>query len=440
MQYAEALDYIHGLQRFGSRLGLERISRLLEAAGHPEEELRVIHVAGTNGKGSVTAMVTAILRAAGYSVGMYVSPFLEEFRERIQMDGECISEADLAHWAELLRPLAERMGQECGEYPTEFEFVTLVALCYYAARRVDLAVLEVGLGGRYDATNVVSDPVACVISNIALDHTDRLGKTLGEIAFEKAGIVKAGRPVVTGAREEEALRVIAQACEERDAPLYVAGRDFSWQERHCDYRGQSIDLHGLRGYYPDLRLSLLGRHQQSNAACAVAALEAGGLQGIDEMAIRRGLETCRWPGRLEVLGQHPLVVIDAAHNPDGVAALTRALPLFPYRRLVAVLGILKDKDAESMVAALAPRADVLIATAPTGSRAGRPERIAGLARPYTGKVWAEADITSALKMALAEAGPEDMVLVAGSIYLVGPARTWLRQHLLTEVAAPCRPA
>ncbi|MEW6545293.1 MAG: folylpolyglutamate synthase/dihydrofolate synthase family protein [Bacillota bacterium] len=436
MDYEEALEYIHGLGRFGSRLGLERISRLLELAGHPQADLRVIHVAGTNGKGSVTAMAASVLGAAGHRVGMYISPYLEDFRERIQVDGQCIPEREVAAWVERLRPLVERVVDGGLDHPTEFEFITLLAMCYFAARRVDYVVLEVGLGGRFDATNVVAEPLACVISNIALDHTDRLGQTIAEIAFEKAGIIKPGRPVVTGARDPEALEVIARVARDKGAPLFVAGQDFTWQERYCDWRGQKVDLRCPGRDFRDLYIPLVGRHQQSNTACAVTALEVG-VPGLPEKAVREGVAGCRWPGRLEVLGEHPLVVIDAAHNPDGAAALRQALELFPRRRLVMVLGILKDKNAEAMVQLLAPGVDLLVATSPAGPRAGNPERIADLARPLCGKVAVEPDLALALELALAAASPDDMVLVAGSIYLVGPARALLRARLASSASPTC---
>lgn len=438
MEYEEALAYIHGLGRFGSRLGLERITRLLDLAGRPHSDLRVIHVAGTNGKGSVTALVASVLQAAGYRTGMYVSPYLEDFRERIQVDGQCIPERDLAAWVESLRPLADRVVAEGLDHPTEFEFITLLAMCYFAARRVDYVALEVGLGGRFDATNVVAQPLACVISNIALDHTDRLGHTLGEIAFEKAGIIKPGCPVVTGARDPEALEVIARVAREKGSRLLVAGEDFSWQERYCDWRGQRVDLDCPDRRFADLFIPLVGRHQQSNTACAVTALEVG-VPGLPERTVREGVAGCRWPGRLEVLAESPLVVIDAAHNPDGAAALRQALDLFPRRRLVMVLGVLKDKNAEAMVPLLAPLADLLVATTPVGPRAGAPERIAHLARPLCREVAVEPDLADALEVALGAAAPQDMVLVAGSIYLVGPARALLRQRLDSRAQPTCAP-
>lgn len=439
MEYADALQYIHGLSRFGSRLGLERITRLLELAGNPEQHLQVIHVAGTNGKGSVTAMAASVLAAAGYRVGMYVSPYLEDFRERIQVDGQCIPERDVAAWVERLRPLVDRVVEDGLDHPTEFEFITLLALCYFAARRVDYVVLEVGLGGRFDATNVVAQPLACVISNIALDHTDRLGNTLAQIAFEKAGIIKPGRPVVTGARDPEALAVIRRVAREKGAPLLVAGQDFTWEERYCDWRGQSVDLRCPTRQFPDLHIPLVGRHQQANTACAVTALEVA-VPGLPERAVREGVGGCRWPGRLEVLAERPLVVIDAAHNPDGAGALREALGLFPRRKLIMVLGILRDKNPEAMVELLAPAADLLVATCPVSPRAGSPEHIADLARPLCGEVRVEPDLATALEEALGAASPDDMVLVAGSIYLIGPARALLRSRLGSRAGSTCASA
>lgn len=449
--YAQALEYIHGVSRFGSRLGLDRTRRLLAALGDPQRGLRVIHVAGTNGKGSVSAMLASILQAAGYRSGLYISPYIVDFRERISIDGRYIEPGDLADllFAEV-RPAAEGLGEEV----TEFELITALGFLYYARKKVDWLVCEVGLGGRFDATNVIDRPVLSVITSIGLDHTDRLGTTIAEIAAEKAGIIKRGAPVVTAGPPGQpvaALEVIAAAARRRDCPLHLgvveaqpAGA--SRRTRRGMVRpvssaldGQVLDFSGPG--FPDergLRLPLLGPHQAANAAVALTAagvLRNAGLS-LDATALRHGLAATVWPGRFEVFRvagtagrAAPPIIVDGAHNPPGAEVLAASLrSLVPGRRIHLVLGFLADKDADSFLGWLLPPALPEVAGVftcrPSSPRAMDPVALAGLitARAPGLPVSAEDTVTSALRSALAAAGPEDVICVAGSLYQVGEAR------------------
>lgn len=449
--YAQALEYIHGVSRFGSRLGLDRTRRLLAALGDPQRSLRVIHVAGTNGKGSVSAMLASILQAAGYRSGLYISPYIVDFRERISIDGRYIEPGDLADllFAEV-RPAAESLGEEV----TEFELITALGFLYYARKKVDWLVCEVGLGGRFDATNVIDRPVLSVITSIGLDHTDRLGTTIAEIAAEKAGIIKRGAPVVTAGSPGQpvaALEVIAAAARRRDCPLYLGVVEAQPAAARRPTRrgvvrpvssaldGQVLDFSGPG--FPDergLRLPLLGPHQAANAAVALTA--AGALRNaglsLDATALRHGLATTIWPGRFEVFRAAgtagraaPPIIVDGAHNPPGAEVLAASLrSLVPGRRIHLVLGFLADKDADAFLGWLLPPALPAVAGVftcrPSSPRAMDPAALAGLiaARAPGLPVSAGDTVTSALQSAWAAAGPEDVICVAGSLYQVGEAR------------------
>ncbi len=451
--YEKALDYIHGLYRFGSRLGLARPRRLLAALGDPHLGLRVVHVAGTNGKGSVAAMVASILRAAGYRTGLYISPYVVDFRERISVDGEHIAPDEVAELTfGALAPAAERLAAKHGEdgQVTEFEFVTALGLLHFARRAVDYLVCEVGLGGRFDATNVIDRPLVSVITPVGLDHTDRLGPTLADIAAEKAGIIKRSAPVVSGPQDPEALQVIAAAARQRACPLYLAGADRARPGapagtpgrllsgravlRKASLQGQVIDFTGPGGVQErGLRLPLLGPHQVANAATALTAVcvlrEWGHAPDVGSGALREGLARTVWPGRFEVFGEDPPVVVDGAHNPPGARALAETLrELLPGRRLVMVLGLLADKDAPAFLAELLPPAlpevGRVVCCRPDNPRAVPAAELAALvSRRCPGLPVEKADSPgAALDLAYSRAGPGGAVCVAGSLYQVQEAR------------------
>lgn len=393
------LAYLNSLKPLAMRFGLERMERALDALGRPERLLRVLHVAGTNGKGSTCAMAAEALRCAGRRVGLYTSPHLASFHERIQLDGRPIGDGPLAELVEEVRracPWHDGGGE--GMRLTYFEFATLLALLHFARERVGVAVVEVGLGGRFDATNVVA-PLVTAVSRIGLDHVQLLGDTLDAIAREKAGIFKSGVPAVVAAGQEpEALRALREEAEKRGAPFQVA--DAAWEGP----------------------VALRGPHQRQNAALAAAALRLLDRAGVEvgEAAVAAGIARARWPGRLEEVGG---VLLDGAHNPDGAAALAGSLEaLYPGRAVELVFGVLADKDHRGILAALAPRVRRLHLVAPDSPRARPPASYRDVAASLAPAVDEHGSCAEAIACARAAAGAGGLVAVAGSLYLVGEAR------------------
>jgi len=425
--YAEATEFLFGLRRFGWRPGLATIQRLLALVGDPQAELPCVHVGGTNGKGSTAAMLDAMCRAAGRRTGLYTSPHLLSFTERIRVDGSPIGEAEIVSLTERLKAIASahfapettRPPDGCLPHPTFFELTTAMAFLHFRQQAADVAVVEVGLGGRLDATNVVWPRVAA-ITNLALEHQEFLGRTLAEIASEKAGIIKPGVPVVTGAHGE-ALAVIGETAARLGAPLTVVADSYRWVVRHSSFTGQTFDLHGPRGRYEGLHIPLAGRHQVENAALAVAVAEALGERGVslDESEIRRGLAETEWPGRLQVIQDRPWTILDGAHNPAGAEALAAFLAerRGEYQRLFLVFGVLKDKDWTTMLGQLGPLADEIILTLPPTARAADPGVLAPIARQFA-RVIVAPDPAEALGLARTMAREEDTILVTGSLYTV----------------------
>jgi dihydrofolate synthase/folylpolyglutamate synthase len=409
--YDELLQWLYGLEvSRGWDLKLETVRRALVELGSPERSFPSLHVAGTNGKGSVAAVAEALLRAAGLRTGLYTSPHLIDFCERIRVGERCIPRETVVALAEEVRARTEAAGLDL----TFFEFATVLAFLHFARQRVDVAVVEVGLGGRLDATNVV-EPRATAITTIGFDHERFLGSTLREIAAEKAGIVKPGVPLAIGRIEGEALETIERIAAERGAPCRRLGREF-----FVDLRGETFDYRGRR-VLRNLRSGLAGRFQVDNAAVALATLEDGGwLEDLSEGAIRAALEGVRWPGRLQVIRQQPLVVVDGAHNPHGVAALAAEIPeLAAGRPVRVVFGVLADKRWEEMVERLAPHVVEAIVVPVRERRGEDPERIAAVFRRYVA-----ARTASSGKEALAElladpARRDEAIVVTGSLFLVG---------------------
>ncbi len=415
--YREAVRYLYGLEPRGIRLELDRVRAALALRGDPHRGCRFVHVAGTNGKGSVAAMTEAALRAAGLRTGLYTSPHLHRFVERIRIDGRPVSEASVARRvADLRAALAVPGAPEL----TFFETATLLAFECFRDAQCDVVVLEVGLGGRLDATNVI-EPALSVITRIALDHQGRLGNTLGAIAAEKAGILKRGVPAVVGVREPEAREVIAARARALRVPVWWIDRDFAARD---EGRGRlSVRVGGE--WISGLRSRLAGAHQRDNAAVVVAALRrlsAQGLVDVPEEAIRRGLGAVRWPGRLERIGRAPTFLLDAAHNPDGCTALAAHLDGLPRRGpRVLVFGAMADKDLAAMLAAFDGRVDERIYAEPKMARA---TAVATLAAIRPGRL--ARSTADALARARRRAGPEGLVVVAGSIFLMAEARARLR--------------
>ncbi|MDN5331844.1 MAG: dihydrofolate synthase / folylpolyglutamate synthase [Tepidanaerobacteraceae bacterium] len=432
LSYKEALEYIHGLTKFGIRLGLDRIKKLLEILGNPQEGIKILHVAGTNGKGSTCAMIDSILRAAGYRVGLYTSPYLEVFNERIKVGGRNIPDDDIARLTEKVKSAVEEMEKKGWGVPTEFEVVTALGFLYFKEQKVDFLVLEVGMGGRFDATNVIT-PLVSVITPISYDHQQYLGNTLTEIAREKCGIIKPGRVTVTAPQDKEAMMVIDETCKKLSSPLVKVETEASYRLLEWGVDGQTFNLKTSKREYDRLKIRLLGDHQLDNAATAVVAVEALQSCGIDipSEVVRKGLAEARWPGRLEILRQNPYVLIDGAHNPAGVKVLKEAiLKYFPGKRIILVIGILNDKDYMNMLEEIIPIAQSVVSTRPDSPRAlsaaELAESIKRLPFERTPDICSSDDIKEAVDAALKMATPDDVVVFAGSLYLVGKVRSLLK--------------
>jgi len=407
---------------------LRRLEILLARLGSPHLKARAAHVAGTKGKGSTSSMIASVLMAAGYRTGLYTSPHFQTIRERIRVDGEMISERDFAIIADKLLPLVEGVNRENGwGQLTTFEVLTAVALEYFAQRGVQYQVMEVGLGGRLDATNVVV-PDVCVITSISLDHTEVLGDTLEKIAAEKAGIIKRGVSVVSAVQTAGVDAVVAETCRRLDAPLIKAGKDVRWRAADFDSKGQRLTVLGRNGEYR-FGIPLLGEHQLENAACAVAALEVLAQRGarISAQDIANGMSRVQWPGRLQVLQERPWLVCDGAHNADSAAKLKAALSRhFSYRRAILVIGASGDKDIEGMVRELTSAFQRVIVVKSLHPRSASTDRLAREFRQYGVEPVQASSAGEAVCAGLSEALPEDLICVAGSLFLVGEVLEWWR--------------
>ena len=440
-EYQQTLTYLFGLQRFGIKLGLANISALLQDLGNPHKGIVAIHIAGSNGKGSTAAFLASILGQAGYRVGLYTSPHLVDFRERIQINGVPIPAEQVVHLTKKIRKTVERMGKEKRLWRrsslqvvlknfnrhkatiTFFEFTTAMAFLYFKKAKVDIAVLEAGMGGRLDATNVCH-PMLSLITPISLEHRQYLGRTLVEIAGEKAGIIKPGRPLFTSARQPSVLGLFRRKSRELHSPYYAWRQDFGTRKDGP----QTFRFQGIRHQWPRLCLGLTGSHQQVNAALALAAVEMLATLGftIEEVHIREGLLQVRWPGRLEQIGEGPRILLDGAHNPEGTRALRKALQEgFPRRRLILILGIMADKDIFQMVSRLVPLANILILSRPKMERAAPIEILRAHTDSFHIPRLEISEVASAVEYGLREAGKEDLVLVTGSLFTVGEARAFL---------------
>lgn len=423
------IAFLYGLQGQGMKLGLATARHLLHALGDPQRDFASVHLAGTNGKGSTAAMIASALQASGYRVGLYTSPHLNHFTERIRIDGAPIPDEAVAPLVAEIRESLSRTPLTGETMPTFFEFTTAMAFLAFARAAVDVAVVEVGMGGRLDATNLL-DPLVAVLTPVDYDHQAFLGSTLGQIAGEKAGILKPRVPAVVGPQAAEAQEVIEQTARAVGAPLRQMDREFAVAVREADLAGTTFDYSGPRWSLPGARVGLAGRHQAINAAMALAALEALNEQGvrIDGEAVRRGLAAARWEGRLEVLGEHPLLLLDGAHNPGAARALRQALVelvLPRVRRCHFLLGILGDKDVAGILAELLPLAGQVIVTAPDSPRAMPPERLAAEAGRWTDQVAICRTVAEALETAKSLTDPQDALCITGSLYTVGEARAIL---------------
>lgn len=444
----QALNYLAGLTKFGIRPTLDRMHVMLEALDSPHLRYPVVHIAGTNGKGSTARFIAAALQEAGLQTGLFTSPHLVRYNERLMIQGAPITDDELLSSVEEVRPLVEETAHTVG-HPTEFEVATVMAFSYFARRAVDVAVIEVGMGGTWDSTNVVN-PCLSVITPIAMDHMDRLGNTLAEIAAQKAGIIKPGSPVVVATQDDEAAQVIATCAQTQKSAITWVCDETREPSLRCDGRYRAIDwdltggrfdLDSFGQRWTDMRVGMLGYHQIANAALATVACRRLQQLGfpVGEEHVREAIGSVRWPGRLELLQESPFLLLDGAHNVQGAHALARALKqLFAGRRITLILGMMAEKQVDDVLAALLPQASAVYCTAPASSRTA-PLPPAHLAQHVTRvaeglsleDLWVdEAEHAwQAVRRALAQSGSDDVVCVCGSLYLVGEVRgAWAQEN------------
>ncbi|MCR4441035.1 MAG: folylpolyglutamate synthase/dihydrofolate synthase family protein [Peptococcaceae bacterium] len=429
MDYAKALEVLGELTRFGINLGLERIRSLLARFDNPQDALPVIHIGGTNGKGSTLALLSAALRQAGYRVGTFTSPHLVSYTERMAINGEPVSAEEFASLLYTVKPFFREVQKETGENPTEFEVLTTMAFLYFLRSRADLVLLEVGLGGDIDSTNVVKSPLLSIITNVSLDHTDYLGDTVEQIAEKKGGIIKERRPVITASSDGRALAVLRRQARDKAAPLFEVHREINWRLKEENLEGQHFCVNSSKNSFPDLFIPLKGEHQLVNAATALLALEVLNELGwsVTKEEIKGGLSSVTWPGRLEIVRKNPLVVIDGAHNPAGMEAVSRWLEKNRpgAGKVILVIGMLADKDRRKAAACLDGLVDMVVVTRPLSSRAGDWKEMAAFFRKEAEKIKIIEPLPEAISAALGQAAPGDLVLVTGSLYLIGEVRRLL---------------
>jgi dihydrofolate synthase / folylpolyglutamate synthase len=423
MSYSLAIEYLYGLQKHGIKLGLETIRLLLAQVGNPQLALRVLHIGGTNGKGSTAAMAGAMLQHSGKRVGLYTSPHLVEFRERIRVNGCMITEEQVAKLVARVRAILSH-----DLTPTFFEMTTAIAFLHFAESNVDVAVIEVGLGGRFDATNVVPQPLACAITTIGLDHQEHLGKTEEAIAFEKGGIIKPYVPIVIGRMGSKAGGVLRRLATEVSAPLCQLGQDF-----HIEAKGSERFLYrGTSQVIDDLLCGLAGRHQWDNAACALALLEAADRAGIQtgQPAARAGLRTVSWEGRLESIEADPKVLLDGAHNPPAAKVLSQYLMEYasshPTSRILLVWGMMRDKDHRGFIAPLLPLVSEIVLTQIALARSATVDELRIALDAWPGPVLEAVFPMDALTVAKGRCTAHDLICIAGSLMLVGEVKAAVR--------------
>ncbi|WP_455651254.1 bifunctional folylpolyglutamate synthase/dihydrofolate synthase [Phascolarctobacterium sp.] len=433
MNYQESLAYLDSLGKFGIRLGMERIEWLLRELGNPEQQIKTIHVTGTNGKGSVSSMITNILLAANLKTGKFTSPHLVKYNERITINGQDIDDDSFADLLTIVKTAADSVvAKGVCEQPTQFEVLTAAAFLYFALENVDYAVIEVGMGGLWDSTNVIT-PIVSVITNVSLDHTDRCGKTVERIAMQKAGIIKENVPVVTAAEGDDALGPIKAVAMFKQAKLYIYGRAFWGTEVESSMEGQTFTLHAGEYYSSDYSIRLPGEHQIANTSVAIVAAKLVSKQDdrINELALHIGVANTVWPGRLERIAQAPDVILDGAHNPAGAEALRKALDkYYPEGKRIFVLGMMGDKDMTGVISRLIRPMDIVYTVkADDGARAAAAEELAGLVGV---QALAMSSLADAYEAAVSRADSDSVVCICGSLYLVGNFK-----NLLLNVKAGC---
>lgn len=419
MSYDDAMDYIHHVTWRGSRLGLERTRELLSRIGDPHKKLKFVHVAGTNGKGSTCAMIAKTLTLAGYQTGLYISPFINRFNERMQMNGHFISDEQLAEITAFIKPHADAMA----DHPTEFELITVIAFEYFLRSKADIVVLEVGMGGELDSTNVIDTPELAVITNIGLDHTRELGPTIGDIASAKAGIIKPGGDVLIYDQNETADKVFTDACASRGSKLHITD--------HSRISNVSVSLDALSfdcAPYGTLACGLVGTYQAHNAAVAITAIEILQQKGwnISEENLRNGLREVRWPARFELLRRDPVFIADGGHNPQGIQAVAESLSgHFPDQKITFLLGVMADKDIPQMIETLTPLAKTFVTVTPDNPRALSADVLAAMLMERNLTAASCGTVAEGVQLSIDLAGSDGIVCALGSLYMLGEVRAEL---------------
>lgn len=426
MNYQETMDFIHGTHKFSIKLGLDNVSYLLNLMDNPQDALSFIHVAGTNGKGSTSSYLNSMLMAAGYKVGLYTSPFLEVFNERMRVNNQNIPNELLAEITTMVKKCIDQMLLEGLNHPTEFEIVTAVAFEYFKREKVDLVVLEVGLGGRLDSTNVIKKPLVSVITPVELDHVEYLGDTIAKIAAEKAGIIKAGSLAVIHPQLEDAMTVIEAKCLALETKLIVALTS-DIQILEMSDLGTTFKV-GEERYH----IGMLGEHQTRNATVALTTIKAlndEGLINVSKSAMIDGLAHANWPGRMEIMYRSPIILIDGAHNLHGAKGLSNAVKtLFKGKEIISMIGILEDKDVSGILQEMIPLSHKVICTEPDNPRKMKASTLSEQVSAFGVETYVEAEIKDAFEKALALATPESVIILFGSLYMIGSARTVIRKH------------
>ncbi len=427
MNYHESIHYLEEEIGFASCPGLERIIDLMEKLGNPEKKLKVIHIAGTNGKGSATALLCSILQEAGYRTAGYTSPHLASYNERFMINGREISDEAFARILTKTKDACMQLKEEGKDVPTLFEVITGAAFLYFAEEKIDIAVIEVGLGGKYDATNIIEDPILSVIMSISMDHTDFLGDTIEQIAVEKTGIIKKSCPVVLYSQEELVYNIVKQQADFLEAPLYCP-KDAKISISSQTLDGTVFDVRSPSFAYDNLFLPLLGQHQIQNCVTILEACEIIKKRGfsLTEPQIRTGISKTFWAGRMEVCKKHPMVVLDGAHNVDGIRRLAESVEAyFTNKKITLVLGVLGDKEYEKMAELILPFAHQIVFTEPHSERKLDAQKLATIVSPKKLPFYIEPELENAYQQALKITDEDGVILCCGSLYMIGALRSYI---------------
>ncbi|MBM3291052.1 bifunctional folylpolyglutamate synthase/dihydrofolate synthase [Candidatus Bathyarchaeota archaeon] len=429
MNYVEATEWLFNIRRFGAERTLDPIIRLMELLGNPHKKLKYIHVTGTNGKGSTSAMIAAILRSAGYKVGLFTSPHLIDFSERIVINEKPIPHEDVVRLANFIKPKVEALNDEPEIVrPLFFDIVTAMAFVYFFEQKIDFAVMEVGMGGRLDATNII-DPLVSVITNVSLEHTEVLGDTIIKIATEKAGIIKKRRVLVTGTQDSEVYELFKKICQELDTLFYHVGTDITYTTISSDLDFQNFLVKDEWETY-HIKLPLLGSHQLINASMAIGAVSALRKYSIiiHKNKIESGLQTVKWPGRMDVMQRHPLVILDSAKDEAAVKTLAKNVTEIKHKKLILILSISSDKRIYEMMSHLIPVTDYFILTMHSVmGRAAKPSTMIQILESSNKPYEVKQNVSEAITKALELVTKDDMILITGSVFLVGEALLYYKK-------------